>query len=324
MKKKCQRCKKDFVQISMKGSTRAKYCYKCRPVVRKEQQKLSTIRNEERKRQERGNIVPNDDELIFYGYKEPLSLFPGGYGYSGVLKYNKERDMVQCHICGRIFRSLGCHIFKVHNLSAHDYKIKTGLQQKTALVGEGTRKLLIEAHKDIPSFSQIGKSKKEIKKHMKHMSDLGSTKSKKQWTLERRNEEGNCPEQLIEKIKNLGEKLGRRPTAKEYQKEYGSFQSIITVWGTWDKALEMAKITTYTSEKSIRSDPQFLINCLKDFYKRYGRTPRASDMRRGLLPSHATYWNVFGTLNNARQAAGIPVILMNGRYKWEEVMLKTK
>ena len=49
-------------------------------------------------------------------------------------------------------------------------------------------------------------------------------------------------------IQKLTEKLGERPSAKQYAKEYGSFQSVITVYGTWNKALDMAGIETYTKE----------------------------------------------------------------------------
>lgn len=318
----CKRCKKTFKILHKKGSTRVKYCYACRPIVIKEKMNILQKKYAEIKQQKKGYIIPDEDQLIFYGYKEPLSKFAGGFGYKGVLSYNKEKDKVQCHLCGRLFRNVGSHSAFFHKLSASEYKIKTGLEQQTALVGEGTRNLLIAAHKEIPSFSQRGKSKKQIKAHMKKMSDKGSRKSKKQWTLERRNKHGNCPEQLVERIKKLQEKLGRRPTAKEYAKEYGSFQSITTVYGKWEDALKIAKIPLFSDEKAMRSDPDFLIEHMKQFYEKYGRSPRTSDMRRGLLPYHQIYCKVFGTLNNARQAAGIPVILMNGKYKWEEVMLK--
>lgn len=322
MKKKCQRCNKTYTQKSGKGSTRAKYCYKCRPLVRKEQMKKS-----ESKRFEFENPIAQDDQVLYYGYKEPLKKYEKGFGYIGVVSYSKEKDKVQCHICGRMFRNVGSHSALNHKISAEKYKEMIGLGQNTALVGEGTRTLLITAHKDIPSFSQKGKSKKQIVSHMKKMSKNGVTKGKgsrkSSWTLERRNEEGLCPDQLIDRIIKLTEKLGERPTAKQYAEEYGSFSSIITVYGTWNKALEIAGIDTYTKEKGMRSDPQYLLENMRMFYQKYERTPRQSDMRRGLLPNHQIYNKVFGTLNRARQLAGIPVLLRVGGYRnYEEAMIK--
>lgn len=316
-------CNKKFTKEG-KGCTKAKYCSKkCARIVRCQVLHDRKDIYLETQRQKKGYIIPDEEDLRFYGYKEPLSKFEEGYGYKGVVSYSKERDKVQCHFCGRLFRNVGSHAAFAHGLSASEYKEKTGLAQKTALVGEGTRDKLILAHKDISSFSHVGKTKEEIKAHMKAMSaKADKNKRKTKWTLERRNENGNCPDQLIDKIKKLEDKIGRRPTAKEYAKEYGSFQSIITVYGTWEEALRIAGISTYTEEKSVRSDPNFLIAQLKQFYKKHKRTARTSDMKRGLVPPHQTYHKVFGSLNNARILAGVPVIIPISKYRYDEVLIE--
>lgn len=321
MKKNCVRCNRQFTTSHpWRGNTRAKYCVKCKAVVRKEQQQKS-----EAKRKEKEYPQAIETDLAFYGYKEPLTKFANGYGYVGVVRYNKTHDKVECHFCGKLFKNVGSHAYFSHGLKAVEYKEKTGLAQKTALVGEGTRTSLILAHKEIPSFSQRNKSPEQVKAHMVAMSKRADKKRNRvKWTLERRNENGNCPEQLIDRIKKLHIKLGKRPTAKEYQIEYGSFQSIMTVYGTWNKALAIAKISTYTDEKNLRSDPQFLLEHLRQFYRKYGRTARTSDMRRGLVPNHQIYCKVFGTLNAARQLAGVPVIIPISKYRWDEVIIKAK
>ena len=274
--------------------------------------------------QEMGYVIPSSADLFFYGYKEPLTKFEGGFGFKGVLSYSKEKDRVQCHFCGRLFRNVGIHAKFSHGFDQSEYKKKTGLLQNTALVGEGTRDKLILAHKDIKSWSQRGKSVKEIKDHMTSMSKKGSKqKAHSSWTLERRNKTGNCPEQIIEKIKNLQTKLGRRPRAKEYQREYGSYAPIITVYGKWENAIRLAGLPLYSDERAMKTDREFLLEHMRSFYKTHKRTPRTSDMRRGLLPAHQTYCKVFGTLNTARMAAHVPVLIPMGRYKWEEALLKT-
>ncbi len=204
-------------------------------------------------------------------------------------------------------------------MSAGEYKEKVGLEQQSALVGEGTRKLLISAHKDIKSFSLVGRSKKQIRAHMKKMSDKSSKKGSGGWTLERRNYHGMCPEQLIHKIKLLQEKLGKRPRAKDFVKEYGSFAPIITVYGKWETAVRLAGITTYLDENKMRMSKEFLLESMRLFYKKHGRTPRSSDSRRGLIPHHQTYWKVFGNMNNARKAAGIPQLVQLSKYRYVEL-----
>jgi len=316
MNKTCQNCHKNYEQKKGKGSTKAKYCHPCRIIVRKEQMRQGQLR-----RNIKLHAIPDESQVMFYGYKEPLKKFAGGFGYQGVLTYSKDKDRVQCHICGRLYKNVGSHSKLTHGLTAREYKERTGLAQNTALVGEGTRALLIVAHKEIPSFSQRNKSKVDIRKHMKYMSDKANKKGVKRWSLERRNKEGNCPDQLIDRILKLKDKLGRRPTAKEYAKEYGSFQSIITVYGKWETALKFAGIPLHSTERSIKSSREFLLEHMREFYKKYKRTPRTSDMRRGLLPYHQIYCKVFGTLNRARQEAGIPVLIKISKYRYEEALI---
>lgn len=150
----------------------------------------------------------------------------------------------------------------------------------------------------------------------------GKGNRKQHWTLERRNMHGLCPDQLVDRIKKLETKLGRRPTAKEYQQEYGTYASIITVFGTWETAIEKAGIKKYSDERAEHTDPNWLLDQLKFFYKKYGRTARTSDMKRGLLPYHQAYCKEFGTLNNARILAGVPVIIPVSKYRYDEVLIE--
>lgn len=322
--KTCPECSKHFT-ASGKGSTKARYCLPCRAIVRqKYAKKYEEFRNNKRL-EKKGYIIPDESLLTFYGYKEPLSKFTDGFGYVGTVAYSKEKDKVQCHLCGRMFRNVGSHAALKHKISAEAYKDKVGLPQNAALVGEDTRELLIKAHADTPSFSQVGKTPEEIREHMVKMSNKGVKRGKGKkrsgWSMERRNKTGNCPEQVISKIKILEQKLGRRPGAEEYQKEYGSISPIITIYGTWNKAVELAGLTTYTEEKEIRSDPSYLIEQMVHFYEKYGRSPKTSDGKRGLIPHHQIYHSVFGSLNNARILAGIPAVIQISKFRYDEVIL---
>lgn len=292
-------------------------------ITKENREEYLRVRRLQRHEKER-SIVPSDDQLVFYGYKEPLKKYAGGFGYMGVVSYSKEHDRIQCHICGRLFRNVGSHAKFAHGLTAQAYKAKVGLSLTTALVGEGTREKLIRAHDDIGSFSCRNLTKKECVEKMKKMSSLAKNKGRKGWSLEKRNENGNCPEQLVDRIKKLQAKIGKRPSAKDYQKEYGSFQSVITVYGKWNEALRVAGMTTYTDERDIRGDRNYLLEAMRSFYKKHGRTPRPSDGQRGLIPCHQLYWKKFGSMNKARELAGIPVLIPISKYRYEEVLLNKK
>ena len=129
MEKECGRCHAKYHLRSGKGSAKAKYCPTCKVEVRKEfSRKSEAIRFNAR------HPIGSDDEILYYGYKEPLTKFEGGFGYKGVVSYSKDRQQVQCHFCGRFFRNVGIHAKFSHGLHSSEYKVKIGLAQKTALV----------------------------------------------------------------------------------------------------------------------------------------------------------------------------------------------
>lgn len=66
-------------------------------------------------------------------WKEPI------HGQFGVLATDGEK--VQCHICGRWYRSLATHARLVHDLYADEYKALFGLNVTTGLLGDATRAL---------------------------------------------------------------------------------------------------------------------------------------------------------------------------------------
>jgi len=56
-----------------------------------------------------------------------------GFGYYGVVLHNPEEDLVQCHICGLWFRSLGGHI-RFHGYTASSYREDFELSKSIPLV----------------------------------------------------------------------------------------------------------------------------------------------------------------------------------------------
>jgi len=325
----CDICNNKFKTCRITGATQRRRCSaKCQ-----RQHNLNRGTSEETKKKNRehhwkknGYAMPKEDELVFYNYKAPLTpLSKGeGYGYDGVLLYSKDALKVQCHVCGMLFRNVATHANFSHGLTAVQYKKKFHLNQGTALVGEKTRDLLIKAHDGLEhgAFSHVGKTKAQVRAHMKKMSDKSSKKGSGGWTLEKRNEMGLCPAQLLKKIHVLGDKLGRRPFAKEYMREYGSHMSIITVFGKWNDAIRLSKyITTWNDEKAMGKEPEYLLESLRLFYQIHKRTPQTSDAKRGLIPPIQTYCEIFGTLNNARIRAGVPVLLRLSKYRYKEVTL---
>ncbi len=260
------------------------------------------------------------DDIIFYGYKEPLRKFDGGHGYMGVLSYSKTNDKVQCHLCGLLFKSLNNgHLGKVHNITARQYKDKVGLKPSASLVGEGTRKKLMDRGYNPNHMEELRKV------HEKRRAIIKKTgkdpQSHPKMSLEKKNERGTCPDQLLDKISNTIKSFGRVPTQEEFLKFHnGKFLgSIRKTYGTWTNAL------LYLGKRPNRViySKEDLLEAMRNFYRVNNRTPRWSDMQRGLLPDWNCYYRQFKSLNQARQEAGVPVLIPVGKH-YEESLLINK
>jgi len=62
------------------------------------------------------------------------------YGKLGVLETDGER--VQCHVCGKWYRSLGCHAWQKHGLHPSEYKKEFGLNRFQSLASASCQELL--------------------------------------------------------------------------------------------------------------------------------------------------------------------------------------
>lgn len=245
-----------------------------------------------------------DGQIIFYeDYKEPLKAVPNGFGYMGTIAVTENREKIQCHICGNLYRSLGGHL-RLHKTNSRDYKIEFGLPLDAALVGDDLR---VERQQNAISNS-IGRPE-EIKKYNEKVKKEGLKHGGHKMTLKTRNKKGICPDQVLEKILDLKEKIGRTPSLDEFHEEYsGKYLSpIIYQHGSW---LEAIKKLGLQSRKELRTVNKLkLLQDLVDFKEKHGRIPTTSDFKRGFLRDKNVYIRQFGTLNNARIEAGLNAIL---------------
>jgi hypothetical protein len=273
----------------------------------------------ERKRKQSGvGAIPDPDEILFYGYKEPLRPFKEGHGYEGVLIFSKGQDKIQCHFCGGMFKTLAAHL-KMHGLTATEYREKTKLAASTALVGEGTRLRIVEGIKRTPE--QIEAAKENLAKANKKLKGMERDKGKrvrgmKFLPLETKNKRGTCPDQLLDIIDKTIKSYGRVPSKTEFLSFHnGKYMgSIRYTYGTWENALKKL------GERSLRHHytDNDLLDAMRNFHKVHKRTPRYSDHQRGLLPSANTYYSRFKTLNNARLKANVPLVIQVSRKNYEE------
>lgn len=253
------------------------------------------------------------DILLYENYKEPLKPIEKnkGYGYYGTLAMTADRDFIQCHICGNLYMNLGVHL-RLHKVTARRYREIYGLSDSTALLSEPQREKMQAAAVSRRELSTPGLpiwlqeyNKKVQTGEVVHHGNNG----RNGWVLEKRNKEGTCPDQVLEKIRELADSMGRMPTSEEFDKHYEKryMSAIIYQHGSWTEAVH--KLGKRTAAELRQPDSEQLLEDLRAFQKKHKRIPMTSDFNRGLLRDKGVYHRLFGTLNNARIEAGMNAVI---------------
>lgn len=184
-------------------------------------------------------VLPPSTESVIINYKRPLRKVKDGFGYLGVVTYDKGKTHTQCHICGSFYVGLGYHVRKAHNLSVNDYREEYSLRRSVPLIAPITRQKHIDnwryANKDARA-AMLDRMKRGREK-IATLNTNGNTN--KTLSLEARNLRGTCPDQLLNKITLLGQTLGRAPSQKEFIKHYKlDVRVVYQTFGSWKNAVK--------------------------------------------------------------------------------------
>lgn len=265
---------------------------------------------------EKGKVKFEDTYLTIKNYKEPLAEIPKkeGFGFWGTLLVTTDGESVQCHICGKLFSNLAGHITHGHQMKVADYKEKYKLARKTALVSESERMRLKEGMLEMLKNMTPAQKRKQIEGMKKFARERAFNKFTIR--LETKNKRGTCPDQLLDKIKEVARKLGKTPTSKEFIRECGTQRYkhlIFKTFGSWNKAIEMIGLNQEPARNALGKRPKWsdeeLIEYLIDFTATNKKLPTQSDFDRGLLPDYQTYIRRFGGISKAREKAGLVDLL---------------
>lgn len=244
--------------------------------------------------------------LLYENYKEPLRPIDGGFGFYGTLAMTRDKAAVQCHICGRLFSMLGPHLWRSHQLKATAYRETYQLDKGTSLISDELRrkKQMNVVNRQNFGIVPLAAYNQEIAQGSRPTPATGHG-----YSLEHRNKRGLCPDQVLEKIRELGLELKRAPTYKEFETAYNGryISSIKYLHGSYTAAVR--KLGWQTAGDLRYTSKDKLIAELQTFHAQYGRIPMTSDFKRGLLRPLQTYIRHFGTLNMARIEAGMNAVL---------------
>jgi hypothetical protein len=267
----------------------------------------------------------SDGYLTLKHYKEPLRAIPKnqGYGYYGAVLGSLDGKYMQCHICGNLYSQVIAHARQAHQITNKEYRERFMLAGSTALVSEDMRAELKQRTLDF--FNSLTPERKE---EIKMKARLGFLKWRKSATqdeltetfshpqkLETKNKRGICPDQLLQKIKEVKERIGHVPTLREFIIETGGQRYkhlIFQTFGSWNKAIQMLGMTPnarYQYPKSHQPrkkyDREELLEYLRIFAQENRTVPTSTDSKRGWIPDLNVYRRHFGSLENARREAGV-------------------
>lgn len=240
--------------------------------------------------------------LNYEPYKEPLTAVPHGFGFMGTLAKTEDGELIQCHICGNLYAQLGIHAAMKHGVKVAEYKEEFQLAGRTTLVSPAQRERAIKVANEAPEALKALRlanlaAAREIGSH-------GAT-----WTgksLEQKNKEGICPDQLLQKIQDLAAVLGRAPSLREFRNHYkGLVHVTYNTFGSWKTAVRLAGLKPARVGRAPFYTGDDLLEMIRRFHKEYDRRPSSADLRAGLLPSAWTYTSYFGSWSNALKEAGI-------------------
>jgi len=250
-------------------------------------------------------------DLQYLNYKEPLTKVSNGHGYLGTLAQTHDGSKVQCHICGELYYNLGAHIFNSHQMKAKEYRKKFQLGKRTPLCSDQASREYKERalqlwHRKTPEERE--QQKDLMRTAATQAKRIGHTRS-----LEEKNLHGMCPDQLLEKIRLVADKLGKSPTAQEFRSVYKQryLDSITRTFGSWNQAkaqLGLSPCKSGTRFPHNKGTCKFtdaeLLSYLTNHYQRFQKAPTASDWARYYFPDYHIYLKRFGSIKNARRLAG--------------------
>lgn len=235
-----------------------------------------------------------DKTLIsLYKAQPPFFKVKKGYGYQGVVMYDPIEKRLQCHICGKFFKTIGQHI-KKHNVSAIRYREIYGLNRTTSLSSPLTHSMRSKQAYKLIKKRSIAFIKAMQKKAIK--ARKGKTFP---FRVQNNNKNSTCKLQIKSRFDKIHKKMKRLPKFKELDSALGG--SIEYYYGKYSNFLKHYKIEhsfqkTYSKKELVRE--------LKDFKKNFGREPHQSDIKGNKLKiSLKPFTRIFGSWEKAKSYA---------------------
>lgn len=230
-----------------------------------------------------------------YKAQEPFMDVKRGFGYQGVVMYDDQDDKLQCHICGKLFSSLGVHVFRTHKMLSDDYKMEFGLTLRTPLCSV--------------SISR-GRSKTARRQRLyengtmlKAAARVRTRRKPKQFgtaTMAFYNRSGLCPLQLQTRFDIVRKIVGHDPKLEDLRKyDAPVIGGIRRMFGNLNNYKR--KIGMKASRNGlIAKEDGVYVAALRKWARDNGETPKAAS-----FVGRSSIYRRFGSWSNALRTAGL-------------------
>lgn len=253
-----------------------------------------------------------------FGNEQIISLFKArapfqeiangeGFGYMGVVLYDKNEDKVQCHLCGKWFSFIGgSHLHKTHKMPMELYREKFGLPISFGLCSKkisGLRAKVANNHvKKILPWTKGKKHRYEVKRR-KYKSN---GRDRASW----KNSMGLCDLQKLERFKIVQAIAGKENPSNNEIKKYDS-----PLWGALTR--EAGSLNGWRQRHGIGTRPRGqmrepygeteVIASLRKWAHEFKRVPttRSWNANHNGYPGVTTVCRYFGSFKAALSRAGL-------------------
>jgi len=230
-----------------------------------------------------------------------------GFGYYGTLLFDDINNCVQCHICGKWFRSVSVHVRMKHKITARKYKEIYELNYGTALcIPEMSEKrskmseLRYRINYGLLSMEEI----KKIAKERAKKSLRTNYRKHQRLTMEMMNNYGSCPAQVEERFTKLIDSLGYVPSYDEMQKrDHSLLMVLVRRFKGYSKALQHFGIKPRRRVTFQEYGIGNIRKAIRDFVLMYKRLPNSRDTKVGGLPDYMTLRRYFKSFWKVKEYA---------------------
>lgn len=238
-------------------------------------------------------------EIFLYELKAPF--VSSGCSISGGIEYRKYDDTLKCHECGDWYKNLGLHSRNSHGLTAEQYKQKHGMRRKTSLVCERMREVCIKNMVSLNAAnggSPVNQDPQLRERANNALVAAGRGARRSKLTDETRNSKMLCQAQVMARVKDLADSLGRTPSVADLREADLSVSQVMFSLGcsTATDAMAMCGLVPNRKGESPFTGytEEMCFALLEAFLSSKGRRPTCSDQNRGLFPPRSVLARLFG------------------------------